>query len=172
MKSKRGKVFWITGLSGSGKTEIAKKILPFIQKKYGKTVLFSGDNIRDFFFLNKYDKNSRLKYAMSYSKLCKYISDQGVNVIFATVSLFKSIRLWNKKNIFNYIEIYIDTNIDKIIKFNKKNNVYKKRKNIIGKQIKAELPEKPDVKITNNFTETTTQISKRLIKLIKKKYNA
>ena len=29
----KGILFWITGLSGSGKTSLAKKILPFIKKK-------------------------------------------------------------------------------------------------------------------------------------------
>ena len=35
--NKKGIVFWITGLAGSGKTSIAKKVLPFIQRRYGPT---------------------------------------------------------------------------------------------------------------------------------------
>ena len=45
----KGIVFWITGLSGSGKTQIGKKIKKDIIKNYGPTILFSGDDIRNIF---------------------------------------------------------------------------------------------------------------------------
>ena len=47
-KRKKGILFWITGLSGSGKTSLAKKIFKFIKKKYGTTIV-SGDDIRKVF---------------------------------------------------------------------------------------------------------------------------
>ena len=42
----KGTLFWITGLSGSGKTTIAKKIRNKIEEKYGPTICMSGDQIR------------------------------------------------------------------------------------------------------------------------------
>ena len=45
----KGILFWITGLSGSGKTSIAKEIFPSIKKKFGPTILISGDQIREIF---------------------------------------------------------------------------------------------------------------------------
>jgi adenylylsulfate kinase-like enzyme len=170
MTKRSAKVFWITGLSGSGKTEIAKAIKPHIENKYGKTLLISGDNLREIFSLTKYDRKNREKYALAYSHFCKFISDQGINVIISTISLFDDVRLWNKKNIGKYIEIYIETKLDEIIKFNKKEKVYKNMKNIIGIHLKAELPKKSNIKIINNFSKTTNEISKDLIKLIIKKY--
>ena len=53
-------------MAGSGKTAISKKIFPMIKKKFGYTVLISGDEIRNIFDLKKYDKTSRLKYAINY----------------------------------------------------------------------------------------------------------
>ena len=44
--NQKGILFWITGLSGSGKTSIAKKILPLIRKKYGPTIHLDGDALR------------------------------------------------------------------------------------------------------------------------------
>ena len=166
----KGIVFWITGYSGSGKTEIAKSIKPFIVKKYGKTLLISGDNLRNIFNLSKFDKKNRIKYALSYSQFSKYLSDQGINVIIATVSLFHKVRSWNKKKISNYVEIYIETELNKIIKFKKKQEVYKNKQNIIGKNIRAELPKNFNIKLINNFSKNTNQLSKELIKLLKKKY--
>ena len=57
---------------------------------------------------------------MSYGKFCKYIADRNINVIFATVSLFDKVRKWNKLNINNYIEIYIESDIKKLMNKKKK----------------------------------------------------
>ena len=51
---------------------------------------------------------------MKYCLLSKFITSQNVNVIFAVVGLMSGIRKWNKKNIDNYIEIYIKSDIKKI----------------------------------------------------------
>ena len=59
---KKGILFWVTGLSGSGKTAIAKKIKTQISKLYGPTIIVSGDDLRRIFNLNKYDYLSRLNY--------------------------------------------------------------------------------------------------------------
>ena len=163
MKKKKGILFWITGLSGCGKTSLAKKILNFVKKNYGPTIIVNGDDLREIFDYKKFDKSSRLKYALSYSKFCKEITDQKVNVIFSTVSLYHKVRSWNKKNINNYFEIYIEADIKKLIK-NKKKHFYRtKLINIVGKNIQAELPKKPDIKISNNFTKSINQLKVELI---------
>lgn len=169
-KLKKGKVFWITGFSGSGKTEIANKSKKFIEKKYGRTLTISGDDLRSIFSLDKYDKKNRLKYAFSYSYFCKLISDQGINVIISTVSLFDKVRLWNKKNIKNYCEIYVKTELSKIINFKKKKNIYNKRKNIMGQNIMAELPKVPNIILLNDFSKSISELSKELNKKLNKKY--
>ena len=52
MKKKSGYLFWITGLSGSGKTSLAEKILNFIKKNVGSTIILSGDDLREIFNYN------------------------------------------------------------------------------------------------------------------------
>ena len=52
----KGILFWVTGLSGSGKSSIAKKIWPTIKRKFGPTILVNGDDMRSIFKLNKYDR--------------------------------------------------------------------------------------------------------------------
>ena len=166
MKKKAGILFWITGLSGSGKTSIAEKIFSFVKKKYGPTIILSGDDLRKIFGYDKFDKKSRLKYALNYSKFCKKITDQNLNVIFSTVSLYHKVRYWNKKNINKYLEIYIESDISKLIQ-NKKKPFYKKKLiNIVGKNIKAEFPKNPDIKIINNFEKSINQLKDDLIKKI------
>ncbi len=165
-KRKKGILFWITGLSGSGKTSLAKKIFKFIKKKYGTTIVISGDDIRKVFEFKKFDKNSRLKYAKSYSKFCKLITEQNINIIFSTVSLYNKVRSWNKKNIHNYLEIYIEADIKKLIEKKKKRFYRTKLVNIVGKNIQAQFPKKPDIKISNTFTKSIDQLNIELIKKI------
>ena len=51
---KYGIVFWVTGISGSGKSTLSRKIYPFVKKKFGPTIILSGDNLRKIFKLNNY----------------------------------------------------------------------------------------------------------------------
>lgn len=171
LKKNKGVVFWITGLSGSGKTTLAKLIYKFIDKTYGPTIVISGDDLRELFRLNKFDKTSRLKYALQYSNFCKTIVDQNINVIFATVSLFNKIRNWNRKNIDNYVEIYIKANIYELIKRKKKFFYKKEYKNVVGKNLLAEFPKNPDITLINNFDTSLIKLSKIIQKEIKIKIN-
>ena len=62
----KGILFWITGLSGAGKTSLANAIKKDIRKNYGPTIVVNGDDLRKIFKLNKYDQISRLEYGRQY----------------------------------------------------------------------------------------------------------
>lgn len=163
----KGILFWITGLSGSGKTTIAKKIKKEIDKNFGPTIIISGDNLRKIMKLNKFTKEARLENGIKFSKLCKFITNQRINIIFAVVGMMHKIRYQNKKNIKNYVEIYIKSNVKKIIKKGKKSIYFNQKENIVGVDIKPEFPKNPDIKIINNLDRNTDKISRDLINKIK-----
>jgi adenylylsulfate kinase-like enzyme len=166
LKKKRGILFWITGLSGSGKTSLAIKIKKQINNLYGPTIHFSGDQIRKIFNLKGYSANDRIKIGFMYSRLFKFITDQNINILFSGIVLIKKIRKWNKKNIKNYIEIYIDSKI-KTILINKKKILYKKQHtNIVGIDITADIPNNPDIIIKNDFSLSINDLSKELLQKI------
>jgi len=165
-KFKTGTLFWITGLSGSGKTTIADNIKKEISRKYGPTIIISGDELRKLFNFNKFSRKARLNYALSYSKFCKHITDQKINVIISTVSLFHKVRNWNKLNIKKYVEIYVKSEISILLKKKKKFFYRGNYKNIIGKNIKAEFPKNPDIVIKNDFKKSLKTLSKELLKKI------
>ena len=168
LKKNKGILFWITGLSGSGKTAIAEKIKSNISYKYGPTIIVSGDDLRKLFNFKKFSRKDRLDYALSYSKFCKCITDNKINIILSTVSLFHKVRKWNRINISNYVEIYIRSDINRIIK--QKNKFFYKRnyKNIIGKDIKPEFPKSAHITVENNFNKSIKVLTKYLIKKINK----
>ena len=169
LNKNKGIVFWITGLSGSGKTVLGKKIKTKIIKNYGPTILFSGDDVRRIFAIKKYGPKDRLKVCSQYSKLCHNISNQNINVIFCTVCLINKVQNYNKEKIENYIEIFIKSPMKKVRKLSNK-KIYKKKytKNIYGLDIKPQYPSKPHIVINNDFNKSVENISKILVTKIKK----
>ena len=164
----KGILFSILGLSGSGKTTIAKRIKKDIENLYGPTLLVSGDNLRKIFGFNKYTYNERVLLSKKFCQFAKFITDQKINLIFASVGMMNIIREWYRKNIDNYVEIYIKSDLKKIIKLKRK-KIYQNRKknhNIVGITIKPELPKKSDIIINNDFKKSVDQLSKDLVKKI------
>ena len=126
LNKNKGIVFWISGLPGTGKTRIGNKIKKHIIKKFGPTILLSGDDIRKIFSNKKYTFKDRLIVCNQYSKLCLNLSNQNINVIFCTICLLNKIQNFNKKNIENYIEIFIKSSVNKLKRFGAK-KIYKKK---------------------------------------------
>ena len=168
MNRNKGILFWITGFSGSGKTTIAKKILKTIISNYGPTILVNGDDLRHIFKLKGYTLNDRKKISKFYCNYAKFITNQKINLIFTVVSMIDEPRIWNRNNISNYIEIYIKSNLNKILK-NKKKKIYLNKKNIVGIDVSYELPKKPDIILVNNFKKNINELSKELLSKIQKK---
>lgn len=168
LNKKKGILFWITGLSGSGKTVIAENIKNNIIKNYGPTLLVSGDDLRQIFEFNKYTAEERKLLGRYYCNFAKFITNQKINLIFASVAMRNSTRNWNRKNIDNYLEIYIKSDIQIIIKVKKKKIYHKKNSgDIVGIDIKPQLPKNPDITINNNFKKSIHTLSKELIRKIK-----
>ena len=166
MKKKYGKIFWITGLSGSGKSTIGEKLKPSIEKKYGKTIIIHGDDIRDIYQFKFYSKSKRLKLGKANSDLCNLLSKQGLNIIFTTVGLFGELFDYNRTNLNNYTEIFIKTDIKKLLK-NKKKLFYKiKTKNVWGLDLKPEYPKNPDIILENKFNLSIAKLTITLYKKI------
>ena len=119
--------------------------------------------------VNKYDSKTRLLLSRKFCKFAKFITDQNINLIFAIVGLMNEPRNWNRKNIDNYIEIYIKSELNKIIRLKKKKIYHsKKKQKIVGLNIKPEFPKNPDITIVNNFKKSIDSLSKELLREIKK----
>lgn len=164
-----GILFFITGLSGSGKTTISKKIKKKIEILYGPTLNLSGEKIRKAFKFHGYSKKDRIQLGKKNINFINLILKQKINVIYDAIALSKILRDTKRKKIKNYVEIFIRTNVKKIIKFNKKKKIYKKiRKNIVGLDISAEFPTNPDIIINNNLQRSFDDICNELFTKIKK----
>lgn len=150
-----GMVYWITGLSGAGKTTIGRLFYEHLRERYSNTVFFDGDALRKVFGDDLgYTQEERRKCAMRYSRLCAMLQEQGMNVICCTISMFDSVREWNRKNIDNYKEIYIKVSLETLQTRDQKGlysrKTVEKEKDVAGLDFAIEEPKQPDLILFND----------------------
>ena len=88
----KGNVYWITGLSGAGKTSIGKLFFEKIKQEEPNTIFLDGDELRLIFNDEpSFSMESRLTLSYLYSKLCNLLANQNLNVVIATISMFEEI---------------------------------------------------------------------------------
>lgn len=165
-------VIWLIGLSGAGKTTLANKLVHDTNRKGIKTILIDGDIIREVFDNDLgYSEADRLKNANRICKLCKFLDDQGINVVCAILSIFPETRDWNRSNINNYYEVFIDTPINTLIQRDSK-GIYKKYndgiiKNVAGMDLEFSTPKNSDLVIKNSGSKAELlNYSKHLVKVL------
>lgn len=145
-----GTVYWITGLSGAGKTTIGKIFFEQLRKEKNNVLFLDGDTLREVFGNDLgYTKEERLQCAMRYSRICRLLSEQGQDVVICTISMFRVVREWNREHIKNYKEIYIEVPMEVLQQRNQK-NLYKSGNNVVGVDLELELPDNSDIILMNN----------------------
>lgn len=108
-------VFWLTGLSGAGKTTVATGALKLLEKAGKKLVLLDGDILRD--GLNNdlgfslEDRAENIRRAAEIARIC---NKNGISVICTFISPTQSIRKVASEIIGadQFFEIFIDTPIE------------------------------------------------------------
>lgn len=102
-----GRVYWITGLHATKKASLAR----LLQKDLEGSILLDPLSLRKVFGApsSVFNRASLVFRAFMYSRLCDVIAGQGHTVIIATLSLFSEIHTWNRENLSNYVEIFLDT---------------------------------------------------------------
>lgn len=163
-----GRLFWVTGLSGAGKTTISSELYEELRKKKENTVWLDGDQLREIFQNKDYSEAGRRELAYVYMRLCKALTDQGIDVIISVICMKDEYRDWNRKNIEKYYEIYLEVPIELLIKRDSKGLYARAIKgeiaNVYGIDMPFEEPKNPDLKIVNDGGQTPKDICQYIIK--------
>ncbi len=164
----KGVLYWITGLSGAGKTTIGTKLYYEMRKSCPGLVILDGDILKRLVGDSLgYSRKERLKRASYYSEMCKMLTDQGITVIICTIAMYDSVREWNRRNIEKYVEIYLKVDREVLIKRDKK-GLYSRQKSgkaseIAGLDIEVEYPKTPDLVIENDGSVSVRECVERIM---------
>ncbi len=154
--TQKGQVVWITGLSATGKSTVAKHMKGVLDNKGMPTIIVDGDEVREMVADDccGHDRVSRIKNAYRICRLARMIARQGVTVLVATMSLYHEVHAWNRLNLPGYVEVLLEADLD-VLKHRDPKGLYEKlsngqEKNMGGVDIEAEYPQEPDLHIRNN----------------------
>ena len=162
-----GKLIWITGLSGSGKTTIGKNLYDYIKQNNNDYIHLDGDDIRIMLGdLGSFSVEGRKKTAETYSRMCKYLTGCGINVIISTISLYHSVHEYNRKNNKKYFEILLEVDKKVLITRNKHGLYNPGVKNVMSIDQVPEFPNNPDLKLNNNLKSNLKQNVTKILDLI------
>ena len=146
----KGTVYFFTGLSGAGKTTVGGLFYRRLKATKPNAVYLDGDEIRVAFGEDVgYSHEERLRWAGRIFRVCKLLSDQGIDVVCCSIAMFDSVRRWNREHIPNYKEIYIRVKKETLIQRNQK-GLYTAGHNVVGVDLPFDEPKTPDLIIQND----------------------
>lgn len=161
-------VVWIIGLSGTGKSTLANHVVNRLRESGKSVVLLDGDVIRSLFGNDvDHTMDGRRRNAERLSRLSKFLSNQGVIVIAAVLSIFPEWRQWNRENIDSYSEVYMRATMQTLLKRDIKNLYARAIKgeisNVVGVDLPFPEPINPELVIDNDldlldFDELTNKV--------------
>lgn len=164
----KGTLYWITGLSGAGKTTIGNMLYSHLKQQKANVVILDGDMLRNAFGNDLgYSEEDRLKCARRYSGLSGLLTEQGIDVVCCTISMFDEVRNWNREHIEKYREIFLDVPMEILQERNQK-NLYRgvktgKAVNVVGLDLQLQLPKNPDLRIVNDGSSTPQEVFESIL---------
>lgn len=166
-----GRVVWITGVSGAGKTTLASALTARLRDGGQPTILLDGDALRDVMSDARrplgHDRATRLALARSYARLCALLAEQGLTVVIATISLFAEIHRWNRQNLPGYLEVYLDPDLDDVRRRDPK-RIYRRAARgdlaqVAGLDLAIDVPADPHVRIRNPTAAPVEEVAATLV---------
>jgi len=153
-------IIWMTGLPGSGKTTLAKKLSEHISN----LAILDGDEMRELLSPNEdFSRNGIIGHNKKVANIAKLLLDHNVPVCVSKISPFVENREDARKVLanYNFLEVYVKCSIDSCEKRDVR-GMYKKARNgeisnFIGIHVTYEPPIKPALIIdTENSTVDQT----------------
>ena len=171
----RGRVVWLTGLSGAGKSTIASAAEQLLHDQGLRTYILDGDNVRH--GLSKdlgFTVADRVENIRRIAEVAKLMMDAGIIVLTAFISPFRAERDM-AKSLFtpeDFLEIFVDTPLA-VAEARDPKGLYKKARrgdlpNFTGIDSDYEPPMQPDLRL-NTGNRSVEDCAKTLAEMIMKR---
>jgi len=163
-----GSVIWVTGLSGSGKTTLCDAIWRSLKPVVPQLVLLDGDAIRIAFGGGLgYREEDRVVQINRIQNVAKILSDQGLTVLVAALYSNPELLGWNRQNLKNYFEIYLEASLETLRARDGK-KLYAMAEsgemtNVVGVDIVWHAPDSPDLVFDTSNPTTPGEMARKVI---------
>lgn len=149
-------IVWIIGKSNVGKSTVGKHLAQMIKNEYPNTIFIDGDRFREMMGNDLgHTIEDRYKNAKRIEEFCAYMDTQGINVVFALLSIFPDVQKSMRDRVEHYFQVYL-TAPDEILKSRDQRGVYSNKQNVVGVDIEFPTPYKSDLMITNDKEDGLT----------------
>lgn len=157
------KVYWLTGLSGAGKTTIAEGLYKALRKTYPKVCILDGDVMRSGLCRDLgFDEASRTENMRRTGEVLKLFCAMGVPVVAAFISPYQRDRdkIRQCVPVGTFIEVYVATPLEECERRDPK-GLYKRArtgevKHFTGISAPYEVPLQPEVTLDTTHTDIDT----------------
>ena len=163
----RGFVVWLTGLPASGKTTVARELEDELRGRGLRVEVMDGDEVRKGLSRDLgFSKEDREIHAMRVAYVSKLLSRNGVAVIVALISPYRSFRQAIREDIEHFIEVFVRCPVEECAKRDPK-GLYAKAfagevKDFTGVDDPYEDPDSPELVLDTVEEETAESVDKVL----------
>ncbi len=163
----KGVTVWFTGLSGAGKTALAKRLEAELRGRGLKVERLDGDIVRQSLTRDLgFSKEDRDKNIERVTFVAKLLTRNGVAVLCSFISPYRAVRAQVREQVGNFVEVYcyapLETLIERDVKGLYKKAIAGEIENFTGVSDPYEAPENPDVTIDSS-AETVEQSLYRVL---------
>ena len=166
----KGFVVWVTGLPASGKTTIARGLAEALRRRGWRVEVFDGDEVRKNLSPGLgFSKEDRDTHAWRVAYISKLLSRNGVAVVVALISPYRSFRRRAREAIGDFVEVWVKCPVEVCIGRDVK-GLYKKAlageiKDLTGIQDPYEDPLNPEVVVETDKEDPEESVAKIVSKL-------
>jgi adenylyl-sulfate kinase len=174
MSDHKGFTIWFTGLSGAGKTTVARLVEGTLHEREVKIEVLDGDvvrtNLSKGLGFSKEDRDTNIRRIAFVADL---LSRNGVGVITAAISPYRAIRDEARELMGDrFIEVFVDASVDECARRDVK-GLYEKAfageiKEFTGVSDPYEAPENPEI-VLNTEEETVEQSAEKVLAFLEQK---
>ena len=167
MTEQTGFTLWMTGLSGAGKTTVAKEVEQQLKARGVKIERLDGDVVRQSLTRDLgFSKEDRDKNIERVTFVAKLLSRNGVGVIACFISPYQAVRDMVRSETTNFIEVFVNAPLEVCAERDVK-GMYKKAfageiENFTGVSDPYEAPENAEL-VINTHEETVAESVARVI---------